>query len=348
MSGNPVGLALVGAGAFGRFCLDVYAAMPEIQIVAIVDIDFQYAAKVADVYDAQAFSSLDTMLKMSHVKVVALNTPPFLHTPQGLAILKSGKHLFCEKPLALNMVDAQLMIDAAAHHSVLLAVNYVMRQNPFWQLAVSLRKSSLLGALRHMSIMNHAAGLALADDHWFWNKKKSGGIWVEHGIHFFDALSWLTDSTGTIVTGQHFVRPDGAVDRVEALAHFGEIGAHFYHAFDQSPQTEQTTVKLSFENGYVTLHEWIPSKMTIEASIDPDSLRHWIGKVQRDLQVKMSAGEVSVQVGADKTTLYQRAIQCGMHNFIKAIQSGEKSSIISGEQALDSLRLALDADRYTL
>ena len=348
MSKNPLGLALVGAGAFGRFCLDVYAAMPEIRIVAIVDSDLHNAASIAELYDAQAFSDLDAVFGMTDVEVVALNTPPFLHASQGLAMLKAGKHLFCEKPLALTLDNGRSMIKTASQHSVLLTVNYVMRQNPFWQLAVGLRKSGILGSLRHMSLMNHAAGLALPKDHWFWNKEKSGGIWIEHGVHFFDAFAWVAGGTGTIACAQPFTRLDGAVDRVEALAHFGDVGAHFYHAFDQSPQTEQTTVKLSFEKGYVTLYEWIPTKMIVETSVDLDSLQHQIVQQQTDAQVAIEAGTLSVTVNADKTTIYRRAIERGMHNFVEAIRSGNPTSIISGDQALESLRLALDADKYTV
>src|SRR6266536_3608796 len=153
------------------------------------------------------------------------------------------------------------MISAAQANHVHLTTNYVMRHNPYWQAAARLAQSQVLGPLRHMDLQNHAAGLVLPEHHWFWDKNLSGGIWVEYGVHFFDAFSWLSSSPGIVLGSTKYGRPDGVVDRVEAILRYGDAAAHCYHAFDQSRQTEQTTVRLTFERGYVTLREWVPTSL---------------------------------------------------------------------------------------
>src|SRR5690606_14636556 len=110
---------------------------------------------------------------------------------------------------------------------VRLTVDYVMRHNPFWDAAARLRRDGVLGRLLQMDLVNHAAGLDLPPDHWFWDPAQSGGIWVEHGVHFFDAFAWVAGAPGDVAASQAFARPDGAVDRVAALARYGEAAAHF-------------------------------------------------------------------------------------------------------------------------
>src|SRR5438067_1337202 len=98
-SRQPLGIGLVGAGAFGEFCLAAFAELPQVRIVAVADTELARAEMLAGRYNARAYPALEALLSDSTVSIVALNTPPYLHAPQGMATLNAGKHLFCEKPL---------------------------------------------------------------------------------------------------------------------------------------------------------------------------------------------------------------------------------------------------------
>jgi predicted dehydrogenase len=338
----PLGIGLVGAGAFGQFCLKAFAAQPEVRIAAVADVDRVRAREQAALYGARAYPDLDSLLADAGVAIVALNTPPYLHHAQGLAVLNAGKHLFCEKPMALTEAEGQALIRLADERGVLLTVNYVMRHNPFWQAAAALRESGVLGALRHMDLANHAAGLDLPDAHWFWAPEQSGGIWIEHGVHFFDAFAWVAGQPGSITASQAFARSGGSTDRVEALARFGPAAAHFYHAFDQSGATEQTTVKLTFERGYVTLREWVPTSLEL---LTPVPTGQW---------QKLLPGAVSVTPLPDgrfraiasapegKSAVYRQSIQTGLRNLVRAIQ-GNETLLVTGREGLASLAMACAA-----
>src|SRR5688572_25649717 len=93
-------VALVGLGAFGKFCLEAFALMPDVKLVAVCDVDIARCQWAVEQYGLTAYDSIDALLHDEAVEIVALNTPPYLHAEQGLAILNAGKHLFCEKPLA--------------------------------------------------------------------------------------------------------------------------------------------------------------------------------------------------------------------------------------------------------
>lgn len=336
------GIGLVGAGAFGQFCLKAFAAMPEVRIVAVADVDSGRAREQAALYGARAYGNLADLLADADVAIVALNTPPYLHHTQGLAILRAGKHLFCEKPLALTEAEAVALIRAADEHGVLLTVDYVMRHNPFWAAAAALRESGALGALRHMDLANHAAGLDLPDNHWFWAPEKSGGIWVEHGVHFFDAFAWVAGQPGEITASQAFARPGGAIDRVEALARYGATAAHFYHAFDQSGTTEQTTVTLTFERGYVTLREWVPTSLELLTPVPPAGWQVFLpGEVMLAPQPD-GRFHAMARAPEGKSAVYRTSIQAGLRNLVRAIQRQERLRV-TGQDGRDSLAMVCQA-----
>src|SRR5512144_3025471 len=98
---DPIGIGMVGAGAFGQFCLETFAAMDTVRIAAIADSEFKRAETLAARYEAAAYPTLEAVLADRGVEIVTLSTPPYLHAAQGMAALNAKKHLFCEKPLAI-------------------------------------------------------------------------------------------------------------------------------------------------------------------------------------------------------------------------------------------------------
>lgn len=341
---EQIGIGLVGAGGFGEFCLAAFAQMPEVRIAAVADVDPARAEHMAARYHAAPYSNFDQMLADRAVQIVALNTPPYLHAPQGLAALAAGKHLFCEKPLALTVEDGEKLIQTAQANGLRLTVDYVMRHNPYWAAAAALAHSGVLGALCHMDLANHANGLGLASSHWFWDKAQSGGIWIEHGVHFFDAFRWVAGTEGEAVCAHEFRRGDGHVDRVEGLFRYGEAAAHCYHGFDQSGQTEQTTVTLTFERGYVTLREWVPTSLELLTPVDRSAWeRHLPGTLEVTLQDDLTFAKAYAPEG--KSALYRQSIQAGMHDLINAVHHSSAPLAVTGEDGLASLRIAAAAEQ---
>jgi predicted dehydrogenase len=343
MSEQPVGIGLVGAGAYGQFCLEAFAQMPEVRIVAVADVDAERARTLGERYGAKGYDSIGGLLDHPDVEIVALNTPPNFHAEQGVASLKAGKHLFCEKPLALTIEEGERLIDAAKENQMRLTVDYVMRRNPYWGAAAALAQSGVLGALRHMDLANHAAGLELPSHHWFWDKAKSGGIWIEHGVHFFDAFAWIAGEGGQVLASKAYYRPDGVNNRVEALAQYGTVAAHFYHAFDKSSRTEQTTVRLTFENGYVTLSEWVPTSIELLTPVSFAELQPFL---KGSLEHQTAEGKTWARAYAPegKSTLYRQCIQAGMRDLAAAVRKADHPLTVTGEHGLDSLRMAVAAE----
>jgi 1,5-anhydro-D-fructose reductase (1,5-anhydro-D-mannitol-forming) len=96
-------------------------------------------------YGVPAFASLDEALSKAGFDAVYIATPVFLHAPQTLAALRAGFHVLCEKPMALNLGQAQSMVDAAAQHRRYLGVAYYRRAYPKVQRALELIRGGTIG-----------------------------------------------------------------------------------------------------------------------------------------------------------------------------------------------------------
>lgn len=340
----PVGIGLVGVGAFGEFCLAAFDALPEVRIAAVCDTDAERVERFATQYRVPAYTSLDALLEDSAVEIVALNTPPYLHGAQGLAVLNSGRHLFCEKPLALTVEEGEALINAGWRNERRITVDYVMRHNPLWAAATRLRESGAIGALLHMDLVNHAAGLNLHAAHWFWDKARSGGIWIEHGVHFFDAFAWVAGIPGTVTSAQSLRRADGVEDRVEALARYGDTAAHFYHGFTHSSVTEQTTVTLTFEHGYVTLREWVPTRMEIVTPVALETLAPLLPGELSTTTNPEGRTQINAVLPEGKSAVYRASIQAGMSALAAAVRDPGIELAVTGAHGLASLQMAAQAE----
>ena len=102
----------------------------------------------------------------------------------------------------------------------------------------------------------------------------SGGIFVEHGVHFFDLFEgWL--GPGEVESSQISLRPGTQFeDQVQCAVRYRDgVMVNFYHGFTQVCRMDRQELRLLFERGDVTLHEWIPTHVRIRAVLDEKQTR---------------------------------------------------------------------------
>ena len=357
---SPVGIGLVGLGGFGVFCLAAFAEMSEITVAAAADSD-PHRAAIAEEFGARVYTRYEDLLADPGVQIVAINTPPYLHARMAIEAARAGKHLFVEKPLATSLDDARLVIQAAREAGVLLTVDYVLRFHPLHQLAARIVHSGAFGPLRHFSLENFATDDTLLPGHWFWDPAQSGGIHVEHGVHFLDICNQLAGQNADFVSGTAQRRADGRVDRVSATVCYGDdMLATFYHSFNQIGRIEQTTIHITCARGRLMLSGWIPTELTVCGMVDKTGLTALQSLFGNDLNItEYFAGEraifahggisetlaASVQGIAhapDRQGEYKRAIQAGVRSLAAAIR-GESPLTVTPDDGLSSLAVALAA-----
>ena len=168
------------------------------------------------------------------------------------------------------------MIAAAKKSERLLAANLMQRYNPVFDAVDSLIRSQTLGELLHGYFENYASDENLPSSHWFWDRSKSGGIFIEHGVHFFDLFAgWL--GPGTVVAAQRGIRPNSSPpieEHVHCTVRDGPtILVNFYHGFHQTGRMDRQELRLVFERGDVTLYDWVPTRVRIHAVADEAETR---------------------------------------------------------------------------
>lgn len=270
-----LGLGMVGCGRFGEFCLTAFRTIPSLALVGVTDRDQRRAEATAEAFGVAAYSDYMALLADPRVQVVAINTPPALHASMAVAAAAAGKHVFCEKPLATTMDDATAVLRAVRDARVRLAVDYVMRWNPLYGLmrhlgSLPAGSGLLLGRLRRFALENYAADEDLALDHWFWDEAISGGIFVEHGVHFFDVCDWLMGSHPLAVQALQVRRPGaGPIDTVAATCtHEGGATSSFLHAFTHPNRAQYQSITLDWGFAHGRLTGWIPVSLELEVWTD--------------------------------------------------------------------------------
>jgi len=185
-----------------------------------------------------------------------------------LAGLRSGRHAFYEKPLATEVSDAVEVADAAQAAHRALVVDHVLRHNPILRALTQLR-GGLLGPVQRFCFENDASDEDLPPNHWFWDEAQSGGIFVEHGVHFFDAARLLVGSAPVSVAAMVARDDDGVVDLVSATArHPGGVLASHTHSFTHAHRCERQLMRLDHGTAEVRIGGWIPVHAVIDAWTD--------------------------------------------------------------------------------
>ena len=115
-----------------------------------------------------------------------------MHAEIACSAMQNGKNVIIEKPLALTVEDAHKIISTRNETNANATVDYMMRFNPIIEVIAGWKEVRPFGKLNRIVIENYAQDEALPQDHWFWDKSLSGGILVEHGVHFFDLVNFIS------------------------------------------------------------------------------------------------------------------------------------------------------------
>jgi len=274
---KPLGLGLIGCGSFGLFCLDNYSRMDSVKLQAVADVRPQVARDFGKDFSLKSFTDPAELIAMEQVDIVHIATPPSSHYDLVLQAIKAGKHVLCEKPLAMNVAQGDEMLAAAQAKNSVLVVNFILRHNAVTRAVKTVIDSGVLGQVLAGRLTNCAGDSSLGQEHWFWDKKLSGGIFIEHGVHFFDLYRhWLGDAE--VLSAHTETRPGTSQeDRVMCtLRHeCGAVVSH-YHGFDQPSLIDRTDHRLVCELGDIYVDGWIPLAATIDAVVDDEGAEQLI------------------------------------------------------------------------
>jgi len=147
---NPVKWGILSTANIGW--AKVVPAMQQasnIKVVAVGSRDYEKAQAMAlDLKIAKAYGSYDALLADPEIEAIYNPLPNHLHVPLTLRALAAGKHVLCEKPMALNAIEASLLLDVQKASGKLVAEAFMVRHHPQWQRARALVQGGEIGEVR--------------------------------------------------------------------------------------------------------------------------------------------------------------------------------------------------------
>jgi predicted dehydrogenase len=197
-----VGAAVIGTGFIGTVHVEQLRRIG-VQVRGVLGSSPERGAARADALGvAQAYPSLDAILDDPSVQVVHVTSPNHLHVPQARAILESGRHVVCEKPLAMTADESAELVQLAATSGLVNAVNFNIRFYPLHQHVRELVASGGLGDVRFVTGHYFQDWLLLETD-WNWRLEpdKGGSLRAvgDIGSHWLDLMTFLTGQPITAV-----------------------------------------------------------------------------------------------------------------------------------------------------
>ena len=321
-------VGIAGLGFMGKSHLEIYQAMGDkARVTAIAEPDPKKRAGdmssvVGNIDSGKAgpsfagiamYESLDKMLAESDIDVVDITLPTFMHRDATVKAFAAGRHVICEKPMALEHGEATDMVDASEKAGRRLFVGQCVRFWPAYVKARDLALSGDFGSTRTASFSRLSAIPGWVWENWSLNPALSGGAALDLHIHDTDFIVYLygrplgvTSFTG----GRKGL--NGPVDHISTCYHYGDdmlvtaVGAWEY----PSGYPFSMTFSIHMEKG--TLHLAADGKLSLYRD----------GKDPEDIPVKAGDGWTEE-----------------LHHFIDCIAGGTDSKVLSARDAAYSVWL---------
>jgi myo-inositol 2-dehydrogenase / D-chiro-inositol 1-dehydrogenase len=210
-------IGIIGAGYIGSVHAGILARDQRLQLAAIYDVDRERAEKLARSVDARVAAGATEVIE--RCDAVYITTPNTQHVALALATIDAGKHVFCEKPLATNISDAETVFAKAKRTKSVFQVGHNRRFAPVYATLKQLLSEKYVAHSAHVK-MNRGE---LLNPVWTGDPSVTGGFLYETPIHMFDMMRFL-------------------FGEVESLTAIGSL--HEYN------ETDDFSVLLKFSGGF--------------------------------------------------------------------------------------------------
>lgn len=187
-------IAVIGTGGISKNHLESYQKNPNVEIYALCDINKERVTKMAERFNVpleRTFTDKDEMFKaLPEIDAVSVCTWNSAHAECSIAALNAGKHVLCEKPMAMNEEEAKLMKAAADKAGKLLMIGFVRRHGNDCLLVKDYADKGFFGDIYYAKATylrrnGNPGG-------WFGDKSRSGGgPLIDLGVHVLDLVRYL-------------------------------------------------------------------------------------------------------------------------------------------------------------
>jgi len=223
---NTIGVGLIGTGYMGKChalawnaVRPVFGDGPRVRLVHLAEVSAALAVRKADEFGFEkASGEWRALLADPAVEVVSVTTPNAFHAEMAIAALEAGKHVWCEKPMAVTFADAERMAAAATASGRATALGYNYIQNPAIRHIRKLLGEGAIGAVNHVRFEMDEDFMADPEAPFTWKSEASSGYGVldDFGVHPLSLMQFLFGGVTRVMaqlTMPYAERPAGAGGR---------------------------------------------------------------------------------------------------------------------------------------
>ena len=147
---DQIGIGVIAAGQMGSAARDVYRQLPEVQLRAVADLNSHAAHAAADPAGADVYADWHDVLARDDIQAVSICLPDWLHRNAVIAAAKAGKHILLEKPLAIEVGDADAMVAAVERAGITLLVGHTLHFDPRYAMPLEDYRRGEIGDIIHV------------------------------------------------------------------------------------------------------------------------------------------------------------------------------------------------------
>ncbi|HDR7514035.1 Gfo/Idh/MocA family protein [Bacillus mobilis] len=319
--------AIIGCGHIAKKHAEAIQNIDGANLIAICDRVPAAMEYYVEKYDAKPYEDMKDLLVNPEIDVVTICTPSGYHAQITVEIAKAKKHVIVEKPIALTIEDANLMIKVCEEQGVKLAVVHPNRFRPAVQEFHKLMAEGRLGKISHANatVRWNRNDAYYAQAPWRGTKALDGGVLMNQAIHNIDLLVWLMGEVEEVYSmGATRLRNIEAEDVSTGVVRFknGALGV-VEAAATIYPKNLEESLSIFGETGTVKIGGMNANQFThlnVE-SLDEEETNVIIEKVKSD-------------------PLGKPGHQCIIEDMIEAIQQN-RTPIVSGEDGKRALQFVL-------
>ncbi|MFJ8648267.1 Gfo/Idh/MocA family protein [Streptomyces sp. NPDC093546] len=199
MSG-PLRVGVVGAGWGAGLHLEGFRRTGRVRLAVLTSRTQERAGQLAARFGVEeVVDSLDELIEK--VDVVSVATPPDAHHDAVLRAAAAGRHVLCDKPVAVRADQAREMLEAAEKAGVVHATGFVWRYDPAFAAMARAVAAGAIGRPLHVRVAS-VMGLPPLPYNWMYRREDGGGALMQHGSHVLDRIRVLLGEELTLVRGE--------------------------------------------------------------------------------------------------------------------------------------------------
>ncbi len=315
-----VKIGIIGCGGMGRYHANILKKFQDVEIVSASDVNTEVLNSFKNEFEVkETYTDYKDMLEKSDINAIICATPTHLHYKIVTFAAKAKKHIFCEKPIALNLKQAEKMIDLCEKNNAILQIGYVRRFDQEWLKFKELMDKRIIG---RPVIWHQIWGGNGPSAEWFYDIKKGMGPFVDGAVHSYDFAIFTF----------------GKVKKVKSsLTKFKNFS---------SPDTGTTIVE--FESGDMLVLCWswgLPKNVSsqyLHQALGPEGVLVFGGfqdEKDKYFVVRKEVGEE--KIGPIPLNSLGIGFERQIEHFIDCVKNNKKP-VVSGIDGYESLKVGLD------